>query len=174
MKIVFQQKMIIKQEDSTMMEASHPDEYVLVIDLGTGGPKVGLVDRTGGIAAWTSAPVQLFFLPDGGAEHDPAEWWSSITSCVKKVMQSSGVLPKAVIAVAVTSMWSVTLPVDEHGHPLMNVMSWMDLRGAPHNHELVKGFPNYQGYKLSTLLKYLDKHGFPPSPTDALGHIYQA
>jgi xylulokinase len=171
MNIVFKQKMIIKQEDSTMMEASHPDEYVLVIDLGTGGPKVGLVDRTGGIAAWTSAPVQLFFLPDGGAEHDPAEWWSSITSCVKKVMQTSGVSPKAVIAVAVTSMWSVTLPVDEHGHPLMNVMSWMDLRGAPHNHELVKGFPNYQGYKLSTLLKYLDKHGFPPSPTDALGHM---
>jgi xylulokinase len=68
-------------------------------------------------------------------------------------------------------MWSVTLPVDEHGQPLMNVMSWMDLRGAPYDHELVKGFPNVQGYKLSTLLKYLDRHGFPPSPGDALGHM---
>jgi xylulokinase len=154
-----------------MVEGRHPDEYVLVIDLGTGGPKVGLVDREGNIPAWTSAPVQLFFLPDGGAEHDPAEWWSSITSCVKNVMQSSGVSPKTIIAVAVTSCWSVTLPVDEHGEPLMNVMSWMDLRGAPHNAELVKGFPNIEGYKLSLLLKYMDKHGFPPSPTDALGHM---
>jgi len=74
------------------------------------------------------------------------------------------VSPKAIIAVAVTSMWSVTLPVDEQGQPLMNVMSWMDLRGARHSWELVKGFPNVQGYKLSVLLKYLDRHGFPPRP----------
>jgi xylulokinase len=154
-----------------MLEARHSDEYVLVIDLGTGGPKVGLVDREGSVAACTSAPVQLFFLPGGGAEHDPSEWWSSITTCVKQVMQTSGVTPKAVIAVAVTSMWSVTLPVDEQGQPLMNAMSWMDLRGAPHNWELVKGFPNVQGYKLSILLKYLKRHGFPPSPSDALGHM---
>jgi xylulokinase len=154
-----------------MTQGEHSAEYVLVIDLGTGGPKVGLVDREGGVAAWTSGPVQLFFLPGGGAEHDPAEWWSSIVTCVNQVMQISGVSPKAVVAVAVTSMWSVTLPVDEKGQPLMNVMSWMDLRGASHNWELVKGFPSVQGYKLTLLLKYLDKHGFPPSPTDALGHM---
>jgi xylulokinase len=154
-----------------MLEGRHSDEYVLVIDLGTGGPKVGLVDREGSVATCASAPVQLFFLPGGGAEHDPAEWWSSITNCVKQVMQASRVSPNRVIAVAVTSMWSVTLPVDERGHPLMNVMSWMDLRGARYNRELVKGFPNVQGYKLSTLLKYLNRHGFPPSPTDALGHM---
>lgn len=147
------------------------NQYVLVIDLGTGGPKVGLVDQEGCLAAWTSAPVQIFFLPDGGAEHDPAEWWASITTCVKQVLQTSGVPLKAVIAVAVTSMWSVTLPVDEYGQPLMNVMSWMDLRGARHNRELAQGFPNIMGYKVTTLLKYIHRHGFPPSPTDALGHM---
>ena len=73
------------------------------------------------------------------------------------------VSPAAIIAIAVTSMWSVTLPVDENGEPLMNVMSWMDGRGAPYNREIVKGFPNIQGYKLSTLLKYLDLVGFPPT-----------
>lgn len=153
------------------MEYEQSNKYVLVIDLGTGGPKAGLVDQEGCVAAYTSAHVQLFFLPDGGAEHDPAEWWSSITTCVKQVMEKSGVSPKAVIAVAVTSMWSVTLPVDENGQPLMNVLSWMDFRGARYNREIVKGFPNVQGYKLSLLLKYINRHGFPPSPTDALGHM---
>jgi xylulokinase len=146
-------------------------EYVLVIDLGTGGPKAGLVDQKGGVAACASAPVQLFFLPNGGAEHDPAEWWSSIKSCVKQALRASGVPPKEIIAVAVTSMWGVTLPVDERGEPLMNAMSWMDTRGARYNREIVKGFPNVQGYKLSTLMGYLDRHGFPPSPTDPLGHM---
>lgn len=154
-----------------MVEGGVVGKYVLVIDLGTGGPKVGLVDQEGGVAACTSAPVRVNFLSDGGAEHDPAEWWSSITTCVKQVMLASGASPETVIAVAVTSMWSVTLPVDEQGQPLMNVMSWMDMRGARHNHELVKGFPNIQGYKLGILLKYLNKHGFPPSPSDALGHM---
>jgi xylulokinase len=146
-------------------------EYVLVIDLGTGGPKVGLVDQEGRLASFFSAPVKIFFLPNGGAEHDPVEWWTSITSCVRQVLQSSGVSSRSIIAVAVTSMWSVTLPVDEHGNPLMNVISWMDLRGSRYNWDLVKGFPNIMGYKVTTLLKYIDRHGLPPSPGLALGHM---
>jgi xylulokinase len=156
-----------------MSEGQPSRKYVLAIDLGTGGPKVGLVDQEGQVAASASAPVQLVFLPDGGAEHDPADWWSTITSCAKKVIKASGVSPAEIIAVAVTSMWSVTLPVDENGEPLMNVMSWMDGRGAPYNRELVKGFPNIQGYKLGTMLKYLRLVGFPPTlkGADALGHM---
>ena len=156
-----------------MLNDQLSSKYVLAIDLGTGGPKVGLVDQEGQVACSASASVQLFFLPDGGAEHDPAEWWATITGCMKKVIQTSGVSPSSIIAIAVTSMWSVTLPVDENGEPLMNVMSWMDKRGAPYNREVVKGFPNIQGYKLSTLLKYIDKVGFPPTLTgsDALAHM---
>jgi xylulokinase len=70
-------------------------------------------------------------------------------------------------------MWSVTLPVDENGEPLMHVMSWMDGRGAPYNREITRGFPNIQGFKLSTLLKYIDLVGFPPTlkGIDALAHM---
>jgi xylulokinase len=156
-----------------MLEDRPSGKYVLAIDMGTGGPKVGLVNQQGQVLSSASASVQLFFLPGGGAEHDPADWWLSITNCVKKMMQASGVAPAAIIAIAVTSMWSVTLPVDENGVPLMNAISWMDGRGAQYNRQIVKGFPNIQGYKLSTLLKYLDLVGFPPTlkGIDALAHM---
>jgi xylulokinase len=156
-----------------MPEDQPSTNYVLVIDLGTSGPKVGLVDQQGRVACSTSAPVQVFFLPDGGAEHDPAEWWSTIRACMKKVIQASGVSPAAIIAIAVTSMWSVTLPVDKNGEPLMNAISWMDGRGAPYNRQIVKGFPNILGYKLSILLKYIKLFGYPPTlkGIDALGHM---
>ena len=156
-----------------MPEDQRSSKYVLAIDLGTGGPKVGLVDQEGRVIRSATAAVQLFFLPDGGAEHDPAEWWTTISACVKKVIKESGVPPAAIIAVAVTSMWAVILPVDENGAPLMNVMSWMDGRGAPYNHEIIKGFPNIQGYKLNILLKYIDLVGFPPTlkGADSLGHM---
>jgi xylulokinase len=160
-------------ESSMMPQNGQEKKCVLVIDLGTGGPKVGLVDQQGQVVSSASAPVQIIFLPGGGAEHDPAEWWSAITTCVKKVIQASGVVPESIIAVAVTSLWAVTLPVDEHGEPLMNVISWMDGRGASYNRTLVKGFPNIQGYKLNTLLKYLSIHGLAPSlgGSDALAHM---
>jgi xylulokinase len=156
-----------------MLEDQLTSKYVLVIDLGTSGPKVGLVDQQGRVTGSASAPVQVFFPADGAAEHDPAEWWSTITACVKKVIQASGVSPVAIIAIAVTSFWSVTLPVDENGEPLMNAISWMDKRGTPYNLEIVKGFPNIQGYKLSTMLKYIGINGLAPSlgGSDSLGHM---
>ena len=156
-----------------MQEAQTLSKYVLAIDLGTGGPKVGLVSQEGRVLSSAFAPVQLSFLPGGGAEHDPAEWWSTIKDCVRQVLVTSRVPPEAIIAIGVTSMWSVTLPVDQDGEPLMNVVSWMDERGGPYNRELMKGFPSVQGYKLSLLLKYLDLVGFPPTPrgADALGHM---
>ena len=156
-----------------MLENEQSDKYVLAIDLGTGGPKVGLVDQRGQVVCSANAAVQLFFLPDGGAEHDPGEWWSTITGCAKKVIQESAVSPADIVAVAVTSMWSVTVAVDENGEPLMNAISWMDGRGGRYNRELVRGFPNIQGYKLSTLLGYINKVGFPPTlkGADSLGHM---
>ncbi|HEX7598628.1 MAG TPA: FGGY family carbohydrate kinase, partial [Polyangia bacterium] len=155
-----------------MPEAPRSPRYILVIDLGTSGPKVGLVDQQGQVPCSSSAQVQLTFLPGGGAEHDPAEWWSAITACIQKVLQSSCASPASILAVAVTSMWSVTLPVDETGAPLMNVISWMDSRGSLYNRALVKGFPNVQGYKLSTLLTFIGRHGLVPSlgGADAMGH----
>ena len=85
-------------------------------------------------------------------------------SASRRCCTNSGVSTKNIIAVAVTTMWGVTVAVDERGEPLMNAMSWMDVRGAKYNHELVKGFPMVEGFQLGLLLKYLDKHGFPPSP----------
>ncbi len=67
-----------------MSEGQPSGKYVLVIDLGTSGPKVGLVDQQGRVACSTSAPVKLIILPGGGVEHDPAEWWSAITAVLSK------------------------------------------------------------------------------------------
>jgi xylulokinase len=146
-------------------------KYVLAIDLGTGGPKVGLVDQEGQVICSTRQPVKLAFLPDGGAEHDPAEWWATISACSKQVIKESEVSPEQIIAIGVTSCWSVTLPVDENGEPLMNVISWMDTRGGPYTQAIMDGFPKIQGYQLGKLLKYLDLHGFVPTPSSALAHM---
>jgi xylulokinase len=153
--------------------AFQPEKYVLAIDLGSGGPKVGLVDSQGRVAASRHSRTTTHLLPSGGAEQDPHEWWSQIITSAKEVIQEAGVPSDDILAVSCTSQWSVTVAVDENGEPLMNAVHWLDTRGAPYNQALVKGFPNLQGYSLPKLLKWIRLTSSAPtlSGVDALGHI---
>ena len=148
-------------------------KYVIAIDVGTSGTKVGLVDLEGNVVAAASGRYETHFLPDGGVEQVPDEWWQVVTEGIKKVMQNSAAMPEQVIAIGVTSQWSVTVAVDEQGNPLINAISWMDSRGGKYNAEVVKGFPRLMGYDVRKLMKWIDIVGYPPSfeGTDCLAHI---
>jgi xylulokinase len=148
-------------------------KYVLAIDAGTSGTKVGLVNQDGKVVACTSGRYESHFLANGGVEQDPLEWWQVITNGVKQVIKDSGATPQEIVAIGVTSQWSVTVAVDDHGDPLMNAVSWMDSRGGKYNLELMKGFPSLLGYEIRKLYKWINIVGYPPSfeGTDTLGHI---
>ena len=52
--------------------------YVITYDVGTTGVKTCLFE-IGEIVRLTAASMhgyELYVLPDGGAEQDPAEWWA--------------------------------------------------------------------------------------------------
>ncbi len=154
-----------------MVKTDNP--FVLAIDLGSGGPKVGLVGLDGKVVASGFRRTSVILLPDGGAEQDPSEWWSSVSETARQVILEAGVSPEEIIAVSVTSQWSVVVPVNERGDPVMNAVHWMDTRGGHHNRELMKGFPSVSGYYIPRLLKYLKKAGMPPtiSGMDSVGHM---
>jgi len=146
---------------------------VLAIDLGSGGPKVGLVDRDGRVLTSASRDTTIHFLPNGGAEQEPDEWWSTIVDSVHEVIKESGVPRESIIAVGCTSQFSVIVPVDENGEALMNAVHWLDTRGSPYNRSLLKGFPSIQGFGLQKFLIWMQRAGMPPtlSGADSLGHI---
>jgi len=147
--------------------------YVLAIDLGSGGPKVALVDQDGGIAASATEHVAVHYYPNGGAEQDPHEWWSTITQAIKEVIQISGVEPEAIKAIGCTSQFSVIVPVDVNGEALMKAVHWTDTRGGTYNRAMLAGFPTIQGFNLGKLITWMRRVGLPPtlSGADSLGHI---
>ncbi len=147
--------------------------YVLAIDLGSGGPKAGLVSEFGDVLAVAARKVDTLLLPNGGAEQDPQQWWQATQQVVKEVLAASGVSKEAIRAVACTSQWSVIVAVDHSGDPLMNAVCWMDTRGGKYNRLLTQGFPSIQGYNLSKLFKWIRLTGLAPTHTgaDSLGHI---
>ena len=146
---------------------------VLSIDLGTSGPKVGLISAEGRVLDWTFEPTPLFLLPGGGAEQRPADWWNAIVTCTHRLLDRGLALPDCIGAVCCTAQWSGTVPVDRDGEPLMNAIIWLDARGAPYVPSIVGGLPNVEGYRLDKLYTWIRLSGAVPSRSgkDPIAHI---
>jgi xylulokinase len=147
--------------------------YILAIDLGTSGPKVALVATEGTIVGGASAPIRLLYVPGGGVEQDPAEWWRAICMATRQLLAQNLVPVPAIAGVCVTSQWSGTVAVDAGGRPLMNAIIWMDDRGARHIRRVTGGALAFQGYGVTKLWAWLRKTGGIPthSGKDAIAHI---
>jgi xylulokinase len=143
------------------------------VDLGTGGPKVALVGVDGTIADREIGTTQLILGPDGAAEQDPDDWWSTITAAVRRMMARGTVAPEAIVAVAMTSHWSGTVAVGADGRHLMNAILWMDSRGAPYVRKVTGGPVSVAGYGVLKLRRFLSRAGGLPghSGKDPTAHI---
>ncbi|MGH7780820.1 MAG: xylulokinase [Candidatus Binataceae bacterium] len=153
--------------------STSPDRYVLAIDMGSGSAKVAVVSSAGAVVASGLGAIRTIFYEDGGVEQDPEEYWSAVCLAAKTALGTCEVPRDRIIAVACTTQWAVTIPVDENGRALMNAVSWMDTRGEKYNRALSRGWPRIQGYGLAKALKWIRIAGGAPLPSggDGLGHI---
>ncbi len=145
------------------------DDLVLAVDLGTGGPKVGLVTMRGEVLWWEHTPVPTV-VGDGGARTQDAEhWWTVIGESVRRGV--AAVDGSRVAAVCVTGQWASTVPVDDAGHPVGECVLWSDTRGAPYSRALVGG--PVSGYAPRPLATWLRRSGGIPttSGADPVGHM---
>ena len=154
-------------------DQTKPLRCVLVIDLGSGGPKAGVVAEDGRVLASAAVHVPTIILPDGGAEQDPQAWWDGAIAAARRAVIESAVPQDRIIAVCCDSQFGVIVPIDEHGGILMNAIHWLDRRGGPYNRAVVSGFPSLQGYGLNKLITWIRHTGLAPtrSGVDSLGHI---
>jgi len=135
--------------------------YVLAVDLGTSGPKAAVVSLQGRIMATARAHVETMFLPGDGAEQDPEAVWAAVKTACGAALKNSGVTAREVLAVICTSQYSSIVPVDERGRATMNMVLWMDKRGATPRLRKLTGFPRGTDTPLQ-LLAWLRVHGLPP------------
>jgi xylulokinase len=147
------------------------DRYVLAIDLGTTGLKVGLVSTTGDIVWTADEQLTTTFLPKGGAEQDADEWWRLVSGAARTGIASGVVDPQRIVAVSTTGQWASTVPVDEHGAPVGPCVLWMDTRGGRHVRKRIGG--KVSGYKAKAIASWIRRTGGAPSTAgaDPIGHI---
>ena len=152
---------------------AHPSRCILAVDLGTSGPKVALVTPEGTILARTRKSVSTHFLPDGGIEQNPDDWWTAVCEASRELLDAHPDLRDRVMAISCASMYSTVVPVDAQGRPLMNAILWMDTRGAPYIEDITRGFVKIQGYGLRRALVWIYLTGGIPthSGKDSIAHV---
>lgn len=143
---------------------------MLAVDLGTGGPKVGLVDVDGDILWRGQRAVETRHLRGGGAVQDADEWWRAVLELARDGLRSGIVDPAAVIAIAVTGQYASTVPVDDDGEPTGDCLLWMDTRAAPLAAARFGG--SVAGRSARMLTSFLRTSGGVPSldGDDPVGH----
>jgi xylulokinase len=147
--------------------------HILAIDLGTSALKVALASTAGDVVVSEQEECRVEFLPDGGAEQDPEEWWALIARASSRLMARGAVPPESVVAVSCTAEWSGTVAVDERGDPIRNAIIWMDSRGAPYARGITRGPVRVQGYGVGKLVRWIrTTAGLPArSGKDPISHI---
>jgi xylulokinase len=146
-------------------------ELCLSIDLGTGGPKIGLVTLDGEIVAHEVHAVTTHFSADGGAIQDAREWWKIVLAATKRLLSEVENASQNVRAVTVTGQYASTVPVDANGEPTGPCVTWFDTRGGHYTRDAVGGW--FQGYSPRKLLPFVRKTGGAPSTSgaDPIGQI---
>lgn len=149
------------------------NQIILAIDLGTSALKVALVNGRGEILACEQETQNVILLPNGGAEQKPDDWWNAIVRAAKRVLAQNNALVRNIAAIACTTQWSGTVPVDRAGNAIYNAMIWMDARGAPYVKRVAGGGIEIEGYNITRLASWLRKTGGMPtrSGKDSLAHI---
>ena len=149
------------------------DPHILAIDLGTSSLKLALVSVRGVVAGFTTRTLPISYLPDGGCEQNPSDWWEAIRSATRELVESKVVPVDEIIGISCTTTWSGTVAVGQDDQPLMPCVMWMDSRGAPHVKKLFSGFPAIEGYNISRLASWIRLTGGIPglSGKDSISHI---
>ena len=149
------------------------DKYVLSIDLGTSGSKAALISVYGEVVDFDFESVPLILLPDGGAEQKPDDWWHAIMTTSKRLLSKGTVNPADIVAIVASTQWAGTVAVDQDGKPLMNAITWLDMRGAKYVAQMAGGPIKIEGYDPFKLLRWIRMTGGAPALTgkDPVGHI---
>ncbi len=112
---------------------------VVAVDLGTGGPKVGLVGLDGTVHWDGFRPAPTLRPCHDRALQDAEDWWRSVVLLVREGLATGIVDPASVVAVGVTGQWGSTVPVDANGRPVAHARLWLDTSAAAHSRDIVGG-----------------------------------
>jgi xylulokinase len=105
---------------------------LLGVDVGTGGTRAVLIDRSGRVlASFASdhAPIRSEHI--GWAEQDPEDWWRATREAVARAMAAAELTGAEIEAVGLTGQMHGCVMLDAEGKVLRPALIWADQRTQP-------------------------------------------
>jgi xylulokinase len=103
--------------------------YVLGLDVGTGGTRAVVVDPLGRIAVSATEEHQPFASPQiGWAEQRPEDWWRAASLAIRKVLCHSDVRADQISCVGLTGQMHGAVMLDDSGRVVRPALIWCDVR----------------------------------------------
>jgi len=102
-------------------------DYLLGIDVGTGGTRAVLVDHTGAIASSATCEHEPFASPrTGWAEQNPHDWWKAAGSAIRAAL--ANVSDANVVCAGLAGQMHGAVLLDETDEVLRPALIWCDQR----------------------------------------------
>jgi len=105
-------------------------DYLLGVDIGTGGCKATLIGLEGNLIATASRDYPTSYPRPGWSEQNPADWWRASVEAIRHVLADSGISPRAIQAIGVDGPAHNAVLLDEDGNVVRPVIIWTDQRTA--------------------------------------------
>lgn len=137
------------------MKTSNTNQsYFLGIDLGTTNIKAIVTDNDGKTVADGSAPVEIFYLDNGGVEQEIEQIWQATLSAIKEAVQHG--IGAKIKSIGISSQGGAVQIQDINGNPQGRVISWLDGRGKPFDIKLTNElgrdwFASHTGHGMSAM-----------------------
>lgn len=124
------------------MNKNH-NNIILGIDIGTTGCKCVAFNSQLKIVAEAVKEYPLIHGSGGISEQNPEDWWLAVLETIKALGVNTG----SVKGIGISSQGISVVPVDEFGKPLMNAITWLDMRAGDQCKELGNKLDKVSIYK---------------------------
>ena len=104
-------------------------DYVLGVDVGTGGTRAVLVDRSGAIVSSATSEHLPFASPKiGWAEQDPHDWHKATGSAIREAISSAGISAANIKSAGLAGQMHGAVLLDQNDEALRPSLIWCDQR----------------------------------------------
>jgi xylulokinase len=104
-------------------------DYVVGIDVGTGGTRAVVTDRAGRIVSSAICEHVPFASPKTGwAEQDPHDWWKATGTAIREAISVANISSSEISAVGLAGQMHGAVLLDENDQVLRSALIWCDQR----------------------------------------------
>ncbi|MGQ9615367.1 MAG: FGGY-family carbohydrate kinase [Spirochaetota bacterium] len=152
--------------------------YLVGLDIGTTGVKALIADVRGNVIGMSYREYPCVYPYPGWVEQDVEYMWVKICEALREVIQKTGINPRLIRSLGISSQRGTFIPVDKNIKPLINSIVWSDGRADEEIKWIIKNigeerYHEITGVPISSMWSYAKIKWFIDKRRDLFDRTYK-